>query len=85
MGPYRRSCKSVNNQHDHAQGDGFDSRAVQELFVMGISLPIHVDQQKITVMLFKLSVAGSSFYFLCESKSTPSGKKLSLALRPLRH
>lgn len=32
-GPYSHSCKGESIQHDHAEGDGFDSRSVLELFV----------------------------------------------------
>lgn len=35
---YSRSCEGVGIRHDHAKGDGFDSRSVLELFVVKISL-----------------------------------------------
>ena len=38
QGPYSRGGKRTGIQHDHAEGDGFDSRSVQDLFVKVISL-----------------------------------------------
>ncbi|KXJ74467.1 hypothetical protein RP20_CCG013470 [Aedes albopictus] len=38
QGPYSRGGKRTGIQHDHAEGDGFDSRSVQDLFVEEISL-----------------------------------------------